>query len=151
MCIVIDTCALSVVFKSTDSAFAPVRKWILVGKGKMVFGGSTYTAELSKVGSILRFVAELSRQGKTVVLDKSAVDDAEKVIKEMEQSADFDDPHIVAIARVSRCRVVCTLDKRSDKFVRDRRFYAKGSRPSIYRAISHSHLLCEGNIVGECA
>ena len=150
MCIVIDACTLAAVFKSSDLAFDPVRKWILAGKGKMVFGGSTYAAELSKVGSLLNLVAELSRQRKTVVLKKGVVDSAEKVIKEMEESNDFDDPHIVAIVRESGCRVVCTLDRRSDKFLRNRRFYPNGTRPSIYRSNSHSHLLCDGNIVGAC-
>lgn len=150
MCIVIDACTFSKVFASDDSDFSPVKKWLSSGKGKMVLGGTKYAAELSKLHKYVRIVSELSRKGRVVTLKSSDVDAVEKRVKDIEPSVDFDDPHIVAIVVVSGCKVVCTLDSRSDRFLRDRRFYEASRRPSIYRAASHAHLLRDSNIVGAC-
>lgn len=150
MCIIIDACTFSRVFNKDDVDFEPVRQWLVGGKGKMVFGGSSYAKELAQLGRYVSLVAELTRQGKTTVLDKAAVDAGERRVRGMESSPDFDDPHLVAIIEESGCRLVCTLDARADRFILDRRFYVKARRPSIYRARSHRHLLRDSNIVGAC-
>lgn len=151
MCLVVDACSFSRVFaKKTDADFNPVKEWLFNGRGKMVFGGSTYADELNAMPKYLVFVAELTRSGKTVVIDRAQVDATERRIRGQEGSPDFDDPHLVAIVEESSCRVVCTLDSRSDRFLRDRRFYIKARRPSIYRSKSHAHLLNNSNIVGAC-
>lgn len=149
MCIVIDTCAISRVFTAGDADFDAVRRWIVEGRGKMVFGGTKYNEELLKLGRYLAVIQELTRQRKTVVVNRDLVDEAEARVREMEPCADFDDPHIVAIVKVSRCRVVCSTDARADRFVQDRRFYG-APVPSIYRHRDHGHLLRDCNIVGAC-
>jgi hypothetical protein len=150
MCIIIDACTFSRVFGDSDEDFSPVRLWLMKGKGMMVFGGSTYAKELGKLRSYLEIVKELSRLGKVKVINKKSVDTAERRVRLMEPNKDFDDPHIVAIVEESGCKLVCTLDARADKYIRDARFYEKGKRPSIYRSKSHAHLLCARNIVGVC-
>lgn len=150
MCIIIDACAFSKVFAGSDENFSPVKHWLFEGKGRMVFGGSTYSKELGKLGSYMDIVKELSRQGRIRVIDKKAVDATERRVRLIEPNRDFDDPHLVAIVEESGCKLVCTLDARADKYIRDTRFYKKSKRPSIYRSRGHAHLLCARNIVGVC-
>ena len=85
-----------------------------------------------------------------IIIDKKRVDERELEIRTMEPSTDFDDPHLVAIVCVSRCKVVCTLDARADQYLLEPRFYAGYGKPKIYRQKSHKHLLCDANVVGVC-
>lgn len=150
MCIIIDACVLPLVFKNEDPNFIPVYNWIFKGKGKMVFGGSKYSEELDRLSRYLNIIQELSRINKVVVVDKEAIDLCVKRLKKIEPKPDFDDPHIVAIVEESGCRVVCTTDGRSDKYLKDKRFYKKSKKPSIYRTKYHSNLLVCKNIVSVC-
>ena len=34
---------------------------------------------------------------------------------------DCDDHHIIAIVRISGCRLICSNDKRADRYIKDRR------------------------------
>lgn len=150
MCIIIDACTIPLVFNNDDPDFSPVYDWLFNGSGKMVFGGSIYSKELSKLGRYIGLIQELSRINKVVVVNKGSVDICEKRIKKIEPKRDFDDSHIVAIVEESGCRIVCTKDARSDKYLKDKRFYDKSKKPSIYRSKKHSKLLSCKNIVAIC-
>lgn len=151
MCIVVDANALPSVFDvdcRNHDDFEPVLEWILEGRGFIVYGGSKYKEELRRANKYLKLLAELRRASKVVCVNDNLVDREEEYLQGMEPSASFDDRHIVAIFRVSYCRLLCSLDKRSDRFVTDRRFYNRGQRrPSIYRNRGHARLLCNQNIV----
>ena len=150
MCIIIDSCTIPDFFDSSNADYEPIRKWIYTKNGKMVVGGTKYSSELRKLSKYLRLIAELSRQGRVVTIDRDSVDNAQREIKIIEPKSDFNDPHIVALVEVSGCRIVCTLDNKSDKYLKDNRFYRKAKKPSIYKNASHSHLLCDKNIVSVC-
>ncbi len=150
MCIVIDSNAIHLVFKLQDSDFRPVYNWIFNGDGKMVFGGTRYAKELIKLRKYSKIITELSRNNKVVVVNKDSVDSWEAKVKKIEPKKDFNDPHLVAIIEESGCRIVCSLDKSSDKYLKDNRFYKKTKRPGIYREKGHSHLLSNKNIVAIC-
>lgn len=128
----------------------PVHDWIFHREGKLVIGGTSYTKELKKLSKYLGPIQELSKINKVIVIDKDAVDSWEKKVKKLEPKKDFDDPHIVAIVEVSGCRVVCTQDRRSDKYLQDKRFYSNSKKPSIYRTKKHAHLLACKNIARIC-
>lgn len=151
MCVVIDTCALHKVFSGTDANFEPIKRWIISGRGKVVIGGAVYSRELKSAARYLRVLNELERIGKVVVLNGDEVDAVEARVRAIEPAQDFDDPHIVAIVEVSRCKIVCTVDTRSDRFLRDARFYVRARRPSIYRTAAHAHMIRDSNIVGACS
>lgn len=116
----------------------------------MVFGGTHYSKELEMQSKYIPIIAELKRIHKVIVVDKDTVDDLEDKVKEIEPKKDFDDPHLVAIVEISGCRIVCSDDKRADKYIKDERFYNKSKKPSIYRTNNHSHLLTSKNIVAIC-
>lgn len=145
MCIVVDPPLFIALFKDTDpdhGQFAPVLLWVTKGPGKFVLGGSTYNRELMNVKSILPSLVELERQRKLVRASQANVDIDEAVIKGIERCADFDDPHLVALIRVTGCKLVCVRDGRSHRFLRDTRFYhGIGARPSLYTREKNKHLL----------
>lgn len=150
MCVVVDTCVIARFFTQGDRDYEPVRHWVLTGRGKMVMGGTTYRNELTKMRRYLGIVTELARQGRVVALDETEVDEIERWVRDRKPDPDFDDPHIIAIVDLSGCRIVCTADSRSDRFIRDSGLYQRSRRPSIYRSRSHAHMVRDSNIVGRC-
>jgi predicted nucleic acid-binding protein len=155
MCIVVDTNTVAPVFSANDAAhreFEPVLRWLLEGKGKLVYGGSTYRKEVfERMPRYRRFIEELKRNGKCVVLDHDAVDEAERRVRAAEPSPDFDDAHLIAIFDVSGCVLLCSNDDRADRFVKNRKLYEQNAPPRIYRrAADHTHLLRNENIAACC-
>ena len=156
MCLVIDTCCLAMVFDGKNKEhpkFAPVLDWIK-GKGRMIYGGTKYNSELGKASKYLSYVAELSRQRKTIQIPSAKVDPIAAKLKAMIADAAFDDEHIVALVIASRCCVVCTNDDGAIAYLKQAALYKSytGSRrPQIYRGHkTHKKLCCDRNIVGEC-
>ena len=133
MPILVDTNCLGNVFsrKSVRHAeFKPVLEWVRNGSGKFVYGGTTYLNEVpEKYLRILRYFKELN---KVIYGDRDRIDEIEKTNKELITDPDFDDPHLIAIALVTRCKLICSEDKRSIKFVKNRIFYPKGVSPPAY-------------------
>ena len=151
MCLIVDVNTFPNVFSGNDKDFAPVKDWILKSSGKMIIGGTKYREEIAKLPKYARPLAELLKANKIVKIDDEIVDQREGVIQKLSASGDFDDQHLVALADESCCKVICSLDRRADRFIRDKKFYAKSpSVPSIYRSKSHVKLLCDKNIVAKC-
>jgi hypothetical protein len=154
MCIVVDPPLFVPIFKSTDAEhaqFAPVMKWITDGRGKLVYGGSLYKLELSRVRTAIPLLAELQRRGRIVRVPDADVDAAVKQAKEIEPAQDFDDPHLVAIVRVTGCKLICVRDPRSHRFLRSAIFYgSKAARPKLYTRAKNKHLLCDEHICACC-
>jgi hypothetical protein len=154
MCIVVDANAVAAVMSprsATHADFKPVHDWIVRGKGKLVYGGSTYEKEvfrrMPRYGGLIE---ELRRARKCVVLDHAAVDAAERRVREAEPSPDFDDAHLIAIFEVSGCLLLCSDDARADRFVKNPALYERHAPPSIYRLAEHRHLLRDENIAACC-
>lgn len=152
MCIVIDVNTIPLVLSRSPqkhSEFAPVHEWILSARGaKMVYGGRKYKAELSGLKRYLSYIAELRKSGKVTLVADSAVDGEAKRVRKLVDADDFDDSHLVGIIAASGCRLLCSTDKRADKFIKMKTLYPRGvSPPSIYRSREHAHLLCRRNIV----
>ena len=148
MAIIIDANCLINVFDETSSLhneFSPVLNWIINGKGKIVAGGTKYLEELSKLPRILRVFNILKKyKNKVVILDKKVVDLEQNRIEKMIVDPDFDDPHIMALVIVSSCRLFCSLDSRSEKYLLDSRFYPKGIKPpKYYKGSKNTNLLCD--------
>tara|TARA_R110000823_G_scaffold315677_1_gene449424 strand:+ start:10811 stop:11278 length:468 start_codon:yes stop_codon:yes gene_type:complete len=154
MCLIIDVNSIPSVFdeKASDHEnFLPIKSWIYEGKGKIIYGGSTFLGELGKLERYRRLFQLLSDAGSVVVLDKSEVDRHEDEVKKS-MKRDCDDPHLIAIARVSKCKVICTKDARADKHIKDKNNYTKDScPPKIYRTKrSAQHLINDKNCVKCC-
>jgi hypothetical protein len=145
MCIVIDSCTISIVFNPNSAEhkeFLPVLEWVTTGCGKMIYGGRKYKDELSKLGKYIGIISQLKRAGKIIEVSESQVNDVEKQVSKLVSDKDFDDPHIVAIVIVSGCKVVCTTDTRSIKYLKNSVFYrAPIKKPKIYTGLRNKKLL----------
>lgn len=154
MCVVADPPTFVPMFKCHDpehGQFAPVKDWVTNGPGKFVLGGSTYQRELRSVKSVIPFLAELERKRKVVRLSHEAVDAEEVKVKALESSTDFDDPHLVALVRVTGCKIICIRDLRSHKFLRSVKFYGSPKdRPRLYTRSGNIGLLCPKHITPCC-
>lgn len=154
MCIVADPPTFIPMFKVDDpehEIFSPVKKWITDGPGKFIIGGTTYKKELSKLSSALRFLTELEKKNKIIRKSDADVDNEEKNVKSIEPAKDFDDPHLVALIRLSGCKVICLRDARAHRFLQKSSLYASApDRPKLYTAKSHQKLLCKQNIAPCC-
>jgi predicted nucleic acid-binding protein len=154
MCIIVDPPVFVPIFKPSDpehNAFLPVRNWVVAGLGKFVMGGTKYKAELRAVKSVLQFLGELERRGKIVRRIDDEVDAEERVVMDIEKSADFDDPHLAALARLTGCKVICLRDPRAHRFLRQVKLYGgTKKRPKLYTRAKNSNLLCNSNMAPCC-
>lgn len=153
MCIIIDTCAFHAVFNPDDSfhhKFKPVYDWIEGKKGKIVIGGTDYKNELIKRTS-LKILTEYDKMKRLAKVPDEEVDKLVPALKAQVVHKDFDDPHIVALVIASKCRLICTGERRAIPFFTKKELYPKGvKRPKIYRTARNKDLCCHEHIVGIC-
>ena len=139
MCVIIEANTAPRVFaQQPDPDFAPLLRWLLRGDGKLVTGG-TNQAELFNVGRARAAIVELSRAGRTAIFPDSQIENEQTQI-ERRLTLRSDDPHIIALGRVSRTRTLCTEDRDLMADFTDRRLIAN-PRGKIYRNASHRALL----------
>lgn len=151
MCIVIDMDVLSFIFNkdsSQHSDFKYVKYWIEKGKGFIVYGGTTYNNQLKQATKYLGIILELSKKGKTRKINKDLVDQNQREVDAIIRDPRCDDSHLIAIFRVSKCKLLCSNDRKSDTYIKNPSYYLVNQRPpKIYRNRQHRHLLCSANIV----
>jgi hypothetical protein len=155
MCIVVDPPVFVPMFKENDvehATFVAVRNWVRHGPGKFVIGGSKYQSELANVSSVIPVLSEYERMGKICRRDESHVDNMVALVKFIESSSGFDDEHLVALVRLTGCRLVCLRDAKARKFLKMRKLYAKKQKvPKLYTKAQHaSELLVSANLAPCC-
>ncbi len=155
MCILIDINVLASVFVASakdHDEFEPVYDWILHKNGKIVYGGTTYNKELRKTKKFVPIFRRLKDKRKVVELSNSEkVDEIEKKVISIVNDKKFNDPHIIAIIAVSKCKIVCTRDGESEEFIKNKKLYPQGLKPpKIYKQKSNKNLLNDNNIVEIC-
>jgi hypothetical protein len=152
VCIIVDTCVLACVFDATTdkhSEFRPVLLWIMNGAGKVLYGGTEYKDDIPQ--KYRKLFLELTKSGKTCLLDDKVVDDWATKLKQKITSKKFDDPHLVAMVIVSRCQLVATDDHGAKKYLKMKSLYPKAvKRPKIYSGLANSGLLNQKNIIALC-
>jgi hypothetical protein len=154
MCLIIDVNCIPKVFGTQNqehARFLPVLCWVMNRNGSVIYGGTKYKKELGLMSRYLGIVAELNRMGKLVLIPDDKVDGRAAELKLKVPDNAFDDEHIVAIAGVSKCCVVCSDDESSYPFVKRRDLYPKGVKPpKIYNKLRHAKLCCDRHIVDVC-
>lgn len=153
MCLVIDTCCIATVFNSKSkhhSDFSPVLKWVRSGSGRMIYGGRKYKKELSQMTEYVKIINQLAKAGRVIELNGRKVDSKAAELKAKIPDDEFDDEHLVAILLVSKCKVVCTDDKRAHPYLQRADLYPPGKRPKIYKSKSHSSMCCTLNVAPIC-
>lgn len=137
MCLIVDANRASLVFGDYPD-FGPVRDWLQQSDGILIVGGHL-AAELSRVEKARRFVLQLLRAGiaRQVPADEVALEEA--VVRETGLGKS-NDPHVVALARISGARTLCSEDRDLWHDFQNQHLVSK-PRGKIYRTSRHAHLL----------
>lgn len=106
MCIIIDANAANECTGAVSPDAEPIMKWLLSRKGKLAIGGRL-TRELAKT-QFRRLLLQLDKAG-AVMNYGGEVDTEEDLIKKL-GLCKSDDEHVIALARISGCRLVFTRD-----------------------------------------
>lgn len=154
MCLIIDSCCVPSVFNPNSkehAQFVPVLNWVTTGNGKIIYGGTKYNTELLHLDRYFKIIIELKKQGRVIQVPSEPIDHYAKGLKLRIPDAAFNDPHIVALVALSRCRIVCTYDKELHPYLQQADLYPKGVKPpKIYSSASHVKLCCDKNIASIC-
>ncbi|MCI0459092.1 MAG: type II toxin-antitoxin system VapC family toxin [Gemmataceae bacterium] len=145
MCIIIDANVAHKFGQPPHDDVIPVVSWLLNRKhrNQAVIGGRL-RKELRDAGqTIQRFLIRLARAGRLVDVPDEEVNAEEEVVRKLFEEEGIegaDDPHILALARVSGARLLISHDKSSrlHELFKDNRF-VKGGK--IYQKPSHKGLL----------
>ncbi len=150
MAIIIDTNCFGNVFnrKSLNhKEFSPILNWIIKGKGIIIYGGTKYIEELKKAPKYLPIMRLLKDVNKVYIGNLENIDRIQASIEENIVDDDFDDPHLPAIVIDTKCRLICSEDKRSIPYVKNSELYPNGILvPSYYTSSRNSNLLCDNYI-----
>jgi len=160
MCTIIDTNSISKVFNASDkdhAHFKPIHDWILLGKGKIIFGGTKYKLELGKMPQYVKIVNQLAKAGKAVIVNDADVDkresDIEKTLRAKripKTDKRFNDAHLIGIVDVSKARIITSKDLSSVPFVTNKIYYKNKIKTPVYYSskrninlISHPQYICK--------
>lgn len=140
MPIILDTNCFPEVFSATE--YAPIKKWIIEWPWMIVYWWDKFIWELKQSERVLTLLGNFSKLGKVIKCPSIDVDNEQSKIEVIVTDPDFDDPHIIALAKVSKTLLVATKDKRSIRFVTDSSFYWSSKlTPKIYSWLSNAVLL----------
>jgi hypothetical protein len=135
MCVIVDANLASAVFGDpTDADFVPVLHWLREGKGSVVYGGQL-AEELRRVESARIFLAALNQAGGARPLKDEEVCVETKRLRKTGQVVS-DDPHVIALARLSGARTLCSRDKTLHADFKNKRLI-DNPRGAIYQDPSH--------------
>jgi hypothetical protein len=137
MPIVIDTNAFHLVFNAEHSRhadFAPIKQWIDRGHGVLLFGGTTFLKELKEC-PYLRLVRLLKDESKALQISTAAVDTKTLEIRKLTKGTRCNDQHIMALLAAARCDLVCSDDKKSFHFLKNKQYFPKRTFSKNYKKI----------------
>jgi predicted nucleic acid-binding protein len=139
MCLIVDANLAGLIFGSPPHPdFVPVLDWLQQREGRLVVGGHL-AAELGRLEKARRFVIQLQRAGIVRQVPAEEVAREETVVAET-GLCESNDSHVVALARLSGARTLCTHDKALQRDFRNPQLVAK-PRGSVYQRPDHTGLL----------
>jgi hypothetical protein len=145
LCIIIDANVAHMFGTPPHPDMAPIVRWLTQPRTKehAVTGGEL-RRELDRVEAIRRFFRKLKEAGRLIYKKDELVDEeTEKVRQEFEKlnMQHADDPHVIALARMSGSRLLASHDKSSGlhAIFKDRRFLDPPGK--IYQNRKHMKLL----------
>lgn len=140
MCLIVDANVAHVVLgRPAHEDSLPITRWLARG-GRVVFGGENFRELLKCGGAVIARLVELERAGRARNVDKTQPGEVEAETREVSSSCLSDDPHVVALARVSGARVLASRDAALHADFKNKALIDH-PRGSIYQDASHAHLL----------
>ena len=142
MCLILDTNRFGDALSDPPApAYVPLLRWLTDpdGDGALVFGGTKYRREIDKLEKARLFFVNRCRAGRAYLVDQGIVDTEEARLCAA-KACTSDDEHVVALARMSGARIVCTEDRALWRDVRDKKLLDR-PRGRVYRTARHKSLL----------
>lgn len=140
--IIVDANQLSIVFRTPCAQhYLELHQALILGKRYKVAAmvGGRLRKEYWAVKSLRRLLLELNRIGRILFVNDPLVDNEEAIVKALAHRSD--DPHVIALGRVSGARVLVSADRNLIFDWRDPALI-RNPRGSVYSgAKSHAHLL----------
>lgn len=118
--------------------FTPVWEAISTQKARVVSGGKL-RRELNKIQWIRDTLIHMDRQGTLHQINDESVDGEEARVKRM-KLCKSDDEHVIALARVSNARLLCSLDEALGKDFLNQKLIDH-PRGHVYKKASHRDLI----------
>jgi hypothetical protein len=139
MCLIVDANAGATIANS-DSEAGPILEWLDNGTGTLAIGGYL-SIELSQNRKLWRKLIEYSRSGACKIYSTTKVE--EQYSKIDHSKMESNDIHVLALARVSGCRLLFSRDHALSRDFRNRRLIPQrnGYAGRIYRDKRDRHLL----------
>lgn len=134
MCIIIDANVIKDLNAPTEDG-APILKWLLTGGGGLIVGGKLKN-ELARSSKMRTTMVALSQAGKLHSLDDDKVRTLADKIK---NNCHSDDPHVIAAAVASGCRLIFSRDQNLHKDAKNKDILSPTA--AIYQNKTHQHLL----------
>ena len=138
MCIIVDANRLGAFLANpVDADAAPVRDWLNRG-GRIVYStGGAYAREVGRRtrASLLTYV----RAGKATLVPADRFADDERGLR-ADAGLRSDDPHVLALARAARVRLLYTSDRNLMADFRNKKFIDR-PRGKIYSSAANAGLL----------
>jgi hypothetical protein len=107
VCIIIDANLASRVFGSPRPPdYAPLWRWIEEADGVIVYGGKL-AGELNRIEAARRYLHQLYSAGKA---HREPDDNVRAEEDKIAGKCRSDDPHVIALARLTGARVLCSAD-----------------------------------------
>lgn len=141
MCIIVDANLAGRFFSSDPpTEYRPAREWLDNPRkgGRVVYGGKL-AAELARVNAARRYLLALQRAGRARFIASGATDKEEARIREL-GICRSNDPHVIALARLSGARTLCTYDRALIADFKDARL-VQSPRGKVFSAPEQTHLL----------
>ena len=141
MCVIVDANLAFRIFTPAPAAdFRPVFEWLHAPdkNGCLVFGGRL-SNELAHRTDSRRYLRALLQAGRAYQIPDATVQSEEQRITDS-GLCKSDDPHVIALARVSGARTLCSHDQALHLDFRNPKLIAK-PRGRVYQNASHTHLL----------
>lgn len=140
MTVIVDANCTGLAFSTPPHEdFQPIVEALTSNTLKLVIGGKTLKKEYAANKVALRFWKALDRAGRSKNIDDSAVDNEEEALKLID-ILKSDDPHVLALARISGTRLLCSHDQNLHDDFRNKSLIDK-PRGSVYQNSSHKHLI----------
>lgn len=121
-----------------DIDFIPLKTWLLEEDGCLVTGGKL-SHELYKLELVKRFILALSRAGRARIFPLEVLKAEEMEICKLGIICS-NDPHIIALARISGARTLCSKDRNLHKDFKNTTLI-NNPKGRIFQNRNHKHIL----------
>lgn len=139
MCAIVDASVAGLVFTVPyRPEYLPLWRWIEKKDGKIVYGGKL-ADELNRVPEAKRLLFRLKQAGLARLCSPQNVNNEETFVRK-QRLCRSNDPHVIALARISGARVLCTNDRDLEKDFKNPQL-VPSPQGKIYKNANHERML----------